>query len=179
MYTFDVTILMLLHSLSTPWLDDLAITLTQLGGVLCVTVTVGLIIFGLIQQRQPRNALLLALIVGGAGILNLILKLLFQRTRPDLWEAITTELTYSFPSGHAMASSALAYALIILLWRTKWQAAALIIGIGYILVIGLTRVYLGVHFPSDVIGGWIISLLWTAWVHWTVQKLWPSRSHSA
>lgn len=171
MYTLDVTILKLLHSTSTPWLDHLAVAITQLGGAVFITVVVALLAIGLLTRRQTGAALTLILTVGGAGILTIGLKLLFQRGRPSLWDVLTVETTYSFPSGHAVASSALGFALIILLWRTRWRTLSLAIGTGYIIAVGLTRMYLGVHFPSDVFAGWLISLGWALLVYWGVRKL--------
>ena len=59
-----------------------------------------------------------------------------------------------------MASSALALALIILCWRTRWRWLALIGGAIYMIIIGLSRIYLGVHYPSDILAGWCVSLVW-------------------
>ncbi len=160
MQLFDITILEFFHSLSSPWLDRAAVTLTQLGGAIFITVFTATTTAGLLIKNHLRSAAYLAIAVGGAGLLNLGLKLLFQRDRPALWEVLTIETTYAFPSGHAMASSALAFALIALLWRTKWKRTAIFIGLIYVAIIGFTRVYLGVHFPSDVIAGWAISLGW-------------------
>ena len=102
--------------------------------------------------------------VVGAGLLNLLLKATFQRDRPDLWEHIVTELTYSFPSGHAMASMALGSAMIMAFWRTRYRVVALIGGVFYIISIALTRLYLGVHYPTDIIAGWCAALAWVVFV---------------
>jgi undecaprenyl-diphosphatase len=66
----------------------------------------------------------------------------------------------SFPSGHAMASMALAVALIVLLWPTRWRYPMLLGGIFFTIMVGLSRIYLGVHYPSDVLAGWVASLAW-------------------
>jgi membrane-associated phospholipid phosphatase len=111
--------------------------------------------------RQHRGAAYtLAAGVGGAAILNAVLKLSFQRVRPSLWIPIVHESSFSFPSGHAMASSALALTIMVLVWPTRWRWPAIVLGAAYIVLIGFTRVYLGVHYPSDVIGGWAVSFVW-------------------
>ncbi|HEX7259816.1 MAG TPA: phosphatase PAP2 family protein [Candidatus Saccharimonadia bacterium] len=175
MNMLDVSLLELVHSVSNPTLDRLAVFLTQLGGAIFITALVSVTAAGLLWQRRRQAATLLVVTIGGAGMLNIMLKLLFQRDRPTLWEALAIEHTYSFPSGHAMASSALAFALIILVWHTKWRLVALLCGAFYITIIGLTRMYLGVHFPSDIIAGWIVSLGWTYLVYRAVYGLKPHK----
>ena len=150
------------NSLASPQLDTVAVILTQLGGVVgVVALTVGFAL--LLWGRQLRRmAVLLVAGVGGAVTLNLLLKLFFQRDRPQLWERLVTENSYSFPSGHAMASSALAFSLVIVFWPTRWRWLALFGAGFYMTIIGLTRLYLGVHYPSDVLAGWMVSLVWVA-----------------
>ncbi|RYF27698.1 MAG: phosphatase PAP2 family protein, partial [Chloroflexi bacterium] len=84
----------------------------------------------------------------------------FERARPDLWQQLITETSFSFPSGHSAGSSALAVCIIALLWRTKWRVPALIIAPLYIVLIGFSRMYLGVHYLTDVIAGWIVGITW-------------------
>ena len=81
-----------------------------------------------------------------------------------------TENGYSFHSGHAMASMALSASVIFLLWKTKYRLLAIIIGALYILTIGLTRMYLGEHYPSDILAGWLISLAWVVLVAFILRK---------
>ena len=158
----DEAVLRGVNSLASPQLDTVAVILTQLGGVVgVVALTVGFAL--LLWGRQLRRmAVLLVAGVGGAVTLNLLLKLFFQRDRPQLWERLVTENSYSFPSGHAMASSALAFSLVIVFWPTRWRWLALFGAGFYMIVIGLTRLYLGVHYPSDVLAGWMVSLVWVA-----------------
>ncbi|MDF2461379.1 MAG: acid phosphatase, partial [Candidatus Saccharibacteria bacterium] len=108
--------------------------------------------------------------VAGAALLNLLLKASFQRDRPDLWESIVTETSYSFPSGHAMASSALAFSVMLVLWETKWRWLAVAVGTIYFVLVGVSRMYLGVHFPSDVVAGWCVSLAWVGIVHRILRR---------
>jgi undecaprenyl-diphosphatase len=158
---FDDSVLRAINSISQPWLDALVASVTVLGGVIGVLVlTAGLAL--LLWSRKAYRALAqVAVGVGGAVVLNALLKLAFQRDRPQLWERIVTENSYSFPSGHAMASSALALSLIVSLWPTKWRWIAVAVGLVYVLAIGFSRLYLGVHYPTDVLAGWAVS---TAWV---------------
>ncbi|MFC3884019.1 phosphatase PAP2 family protein [Bacillus songklensis] len=101
------------------------------------------------------------------------LKQFFHRTRPDLHRLIEIE-GYSFPSGHAMSACTVYGMLSFLLWRhipTRWGRGILIlISITMILTIGMSRIYLGVHYPSDIIGGYFASGFWLAMAIWFYQR---------
>lgn len=177
----DRAILQGINTHASPFFDMTAIILTELGGAIGVTaLTVGMVVL-LWGRGKRRMAALLATGVGGASALNLILKAVFQRDRPELWERLVTENSYSFPSGHAMASSALALSVIVICWPTRWRWAGVIVGLAYMLVIGLTRLYLGVHYPSDVLAGWMVSAAWIATMvyvltyHTTLRKLFAKK----
>ena len=105
-------------------------------------------------------------------------KQLFARQRPSLWESIAPESSFSFPSGHAMGSMTLAMVLVLLCWHTRhrgWVSAAMA---GFVLAVGLSRVYLGVHYPSDIMAGWAAACAWTAAVYLLVfphgQRPWQA-----
>jgi undecaprenyl-diphosphatase len=134
--------------------------LTEFGGLVGVlTLTLGaMALFA--SRRRWRRAAMLGVVVLGASLLNLLLKMLFARERPDLWDHIVTELSYSFPSGHAMASMGLAAGLVVSLWETRFRRIAIIGGLAYVAVIAFTRLYLGVHYPTDIIAGWCVSIAW-------------------
>ncbi len=158
----DEQVLRTVNSFSSPMLDLVSVGFTQLGGVIGVFVlTLGIVLL-LGVRRKRKSAAILAIGVTGAVLINVFLKTLFQRDRPELWERIVTENSYSFPSGHAMASSALALSLILVFWPTRWRWPVLIGSLLYMIGIGLTRLYLGVHYPTDIIAGWIVSAGWVA-----------------
>jgi len=156
----DIEILHFIHSLSSPVLDHIFLFITTLGNVEYILPLSILILGFLIYKKQKMHALIFFFGVGGAAAANVILKLLFHRERPAFWQSLITETGYSFPSGHAMASSALVLTLIVILWNTKWRIASMIIGGLFILLIGLSRLYMGVHYPTDIVAGWSVSLAW-------------------
>ena len=158
----DEAVLLGLNELSRPWVDSVMVFITQLGGVLVLGLATVLAVGYFWYKRRKYAALMVLASMVGAGILNVLLKALFARERPDLWTQLVTETSFSFPSGHAMGSSAFALALIIILWQTKWRILVLILGSLYVLLIGLSRMYLGVHFPTDVVAGWLVSAGWVA-----------------
>jgi membrane-associated phospholipid phosphatase len=102
--------------------------------------------------------------VSGAVILNVLLKLFFARTRPQVIPWLWQEGDSSFPSGHSSMAAALAVTVVALLWRTPYRWPSAVLGVIYTLVMGLSRVYLGVHYPTDVLGGWALGLAWAGGV---------------
>lgn len=157
---FDEAILNAINTMATDFWNTFFIVVTQLGGVLSiVAITAGLLSI-LILRCKYKKAFIVGLTVGGAALLNVILKLIFERTRPDLWERLVVETSFSFPSGHAMASSALALSVIFICWNTRFRWFALVVGALFVIVIAVSRLYLGVHYPTDILAGWIVSLAW-------------------
>lgn len=114
---------------------------------------------------QRRAFGFFSLAVVGAELLNLAANYLPARTRPDLWVSLTPLTSYSFPSGHSMAAAALAAAGIVLLWGTRWRWVAVVLGSAWALSMGWSRLYLGVHYPSDVLAGWVGSVSWVWGLH--------------
>ena len=97
-------------------------------------------------------------------MLTLLLKLALPRQRPNLWPRLVSESDASFPSGHAMYSLALVLGVLLLCWSLprfrRWRWAALGAGLAFSLLVGVSRLYLGVHYPSDVLAGWLTALIW-------------------
>lgn len=157
---FDESVLQMVNGISSPFLDLFMVGLTQLGGIAgAMTLTAGGATL-LWVRRKRQKAVILVAGVSGAAVLNILLKAAFQRDRPELWERIVTEHSFSFPSGHAMGSSALAFSLIVIFWQTRWRWLVVSLAVLYMASIGFTRLYLGVHYPTDVLAGWIVSAAW-------------------
>ncbi|WP_019636576.1 phosphatase PAP2 family protein [Paenibacillus fonticola] len=119
------------------------------------------VLFFVLQHRM--ELLFLAASLGGAALMNKILKLGFQRERP-LVHRLIEETGYSFPSGHAMGAFALYVALTFLLWRhvrsRSGRILLIVLSCMMIFMICVSRIYLGVHYPSDIIGALLASGLW-------------------
>jgi undecaprenyl-diphosphatase len=118
----------------------------------------------LYRRRRLAEAALVVVVLGGAELLNLILKLLFHRTRPEV--GFVQLDTYSFPSGHAMVSTAAYGLLAYLAWgRLRTRRARLLLASGTVTavaLIGFSRLYLGVHYLSDVLAGVAGGVFWLA-----------------
>ncbi|MCL6527321.1 MAG: phosphatase PAP2 family protein [Thermaceae bacterium] len=161
-FRWDAPVLAALHSARTPLLDGLMLGLTWAGGAAGMALLAALVLAWLLYRRRAAQALFFTLAAGGAALLNPLLKAVFHRARPDLWPQLTPERDYSFPSGHAMGSLAVVAALVVLAWPTRWRWWVAIPGGLFVLGVGLSRLYLGVHFPSDVLAGWLAGLLWVS-----------------
>ncbi len=103
-------------------------------------------------------------VVGVVWAFNPVLKQVVARSRPDLWPAPTELSEYTFPSGHAANTAALAAAAILIAWSTRYRTSAPVAGVVFVLVVGLSQLALGVHYPSDIIAGWLWAGAWAALV---------------
>lgn len=161
-FGWDATALRVAHRLASAPLDDLMLGLSDLGGLYGTVAAVALVLGVLLHRRRKADAVFFAAAISGAMLLNLVAKLAFHRARPRLWEPLEPADGYSFPSGHAMSSMAIAAAIVVLTWATRWRWPVLAAAVALVTGIGLSRVYLGVHYPSDVLAGWSGALAWVA-----------------
>lgn len=160
--TLDTTVLLALHQLHTSLLDQIMLGFTFLGAPRVLLVITLSICLGLLLWRQWAEALILVIAGVGAIGLNFLLKDVFARARPELWERIIDVRYYSFPSGHAMIS-VVVYGIIGYFLATRFKRqSGWIISLTALLVtvIGLSRLYLGVHWPTDIIAGYAAGLIW-------------------
>jgi membrane-associated phospholipid phosphatase len=157
---FDETVLRAINGFSSPVLDAVFIFVTNMGGFVFASLATASLAGFFAYKSKRYAALFLTAVVGGAALISFTLKLMFERARPDLWQQLVIEQSFSFPSGHATASAALALGLSVILWDTKWRAPALWLAGIYIIAVGFSRLYLGVHYPTDILAGWLMSLAW-------------------
>lgn len=159
-FPWDVPILIAIHTAARTQLDVLATILTKLGSVWTALPVVSVIALVLFFRRRWRSLTYLLITTVGSTVINLTVKQIIHRVRPQLWQSLTPEPDYAFPSGHAMTSMTLVAALVILTWGSFWCWLVLIFGSLFVVAIGWTRLYLGVHFPSDILAGWMVSVAW-------------------
>jgi membrane-associated phospholipid phosphatase len=160
-FVFDEPILLFAHEMASAGFDRAFLLFSALGyewGVVPVDIALVLV---LALRKRAREGLFAGLALGGSALLNLATKQLFARERPSLWESISPEDTFSFPSGHAMGSMTLAWVCLLLAWRTPWRWPVTIVAMLFTVIVGLSRVYLGVHYPSDILAGWTAASVWT------------------
>jgi membrane-associated phospholipid phosphatase len=159
-FLFDRTILLFAHSHASPVLDAIMVFFTRMGSSFVLVPVDVIILFMLIRQGRRAASAFWVIAIVGTVLLNLFAKHAFARTRPDLWISILPETTFSFPSGHAMNSMAMAATLAVIAWRTRWRREALALLSLFVFMVGLSRVYLGVHYPSDILAGWAAAVAW-------------------
>ena len=168
---FDHAILVALYAGERAALADAARLVTMIGDWRAVSVAAAIAALVLVGRKQgvPALVLLIGIIVGRA--LTELQKFGLHRARPDTNPHLVEVHNLSFPSGHS-ANAMMTYVAIALLLapaeqRRSWVAAALIVAA----FVGFSRVMLGVHWPSDILGGWAYGLVWALLLAWVAQTL--------
>ncbi|MGH6943530.1 MAG: phosphatase PAP2 family protein [Geminicoccaceae bacterium] len=181
---FDRTVLLALRNPSDPtdplgplWLHEVARDFTSLGSFSLLTFLTLAVVGFLILQGKRHAALLVVVAIGGGTLLSTLLKMGFDRPRPDLVPHEAVVYSASFPSGHAMMSAITYLTLGALLARVqpRRRLKLYLLGLAILLtvLVGISRVYLGVHWPTDVLAGWAVGAAW-ALLCWSAA-LWLQR----
>ena len=163
---FDNQVRGSVHAWASPTRTWLMLGVTQLGSTPIVTALAVVAVIVFFKVKWKRAAILLAIDLGVAVVLDIFLKDVFRRPRPQPFFGIPPPRTYSFPSGHALFSICF-YGMLAALVTTRLERP-LVRGLTWVLAgllvptIGFSRVYLGVHYPTDVLGGWAIALAWVS-----------------
>jgi len=150
-----------------PVLNQVEIAVTDLGGALLLTAGVALTAILVARAKRSWAPILLAVAgLGGIQILVNAVKLIIGRQRPNPLEHLVTATGFSFPSGHSATSlvgfGVIAWLLCLTTGSATAKATAWTAGAVGTVAVGLSRIYLGVHYPSDVLGGWLLGLTWLA-----------------
>jgi undecaprenyl-diphosphatase len=159
-------ILLAIHGHVNPLGDAAALALAEIGSLVGIML-VGAVFAGWLYRRgRLLDVLTLVATLSGGAVLTFVLKSAYRHARPDLFPRLVDEVTYSFPSGHASMSLCL-YGfiggwLIAQGPREPWRWGVGALCLGFALAIGLSRLYLGVHWPTDVVAGWAIAAFWLA-----------------
>lgn len=151
------------------WLGEMARDVTALGGVAVLTILTVLLTVQFLLRREWVSAILVAVSAISGTMISNVLKLVFARPRPEL-TAITEYGVGSFPSGHSTASAVVYLTLGMLLAKSddKWRMKVFYVVAAIFLtgLVGLSRLYLGVHYPTDVAAGWSIGSAWAIVCGW-------------
>jgi membrane-associated phospholipid phosphatase len=162
---FDAAILLWMSDLENPAMDGAVLEITSLGSIWVVWLSVLIASVALWHRPQRHHAVLLWIATAGALLLNYLLKQIFGRGRPDVFEWRTPHAgEFAFPSGHSMTAmvvySTAIYLVVRLLPAGPCKQLSVLGLTLAILMVGGSRVYLGVHYPTDVIGGFLAGLAW-------------------
>lgn len=179
-HAFDTEILLFFREAGRPndpigplWLEEAVRDVTALGSMIVLVMVTAVTIFYLLLVRRWRSALLVLVTVGGGQILSSVLKLGIDRPRPDLVSHLAQVQTLSFPSGHAMMAAVTYLTLgTMLAGIVPGRATKIyVLGVAVLvtLMVGVSRLYLGVHWPSDVLAGWCAGFAW-AMLCWLVAR---------
>lgn len=164
------------------WLHEAAVDLTSLGGISVLTLFAVVALAFLLIQRKRLSALLLIVGLLGGVALSEGLKALFERARPPVEYQVVETLNASFPSGHALLSTVFYLTLGVMLTRAfpRVRLKAFVLGTAVFiaLLVGLTRIYLGAHWASDVVAGWCAGAAW-AMALWLVAYAVERRQQAA
>lgn len=171
---FDNAVREWVHSFASVSVTRFFIGVTFLGSTAMVVMLGTLSVLAFLVIKDRGAAAVLAIIVAGEGVLSVLIKDYYARSRPEPYFGYSIPASYSFPSGHSFASFCLYITLAWLISRrlkstaaaiALWTAAILIV-----LLVGLSRIYLGVHYPTDVLAGYLAAALWSSLILFGYHK---------
>lgn len=167
--------------LGPSWLREAGMDATALGSPLILSLTVAGAVGFLIIRNEKWLAVTTVVMTAGGALVTLILKYVIGRPRPSIVPHLREITTPSFPSGHAMLSALVFLTIGVILARSfqgRWVKTYILLwGVFLTFIVGASRVYLGVHYPTDVLGGWLAGFAW-AIVCWGIIHFVPSSASS-
>ena len=171
---FDNAVREWVHSFASVSVTRFFIGVTFLGSTAMVVMLGTLSVLAFLVIKDRGAAAVLAIIVAGEGVLSVLIKDYYARSRPEPYFGYSLPASYSFPSGHSFASFCLYITLAWLISRRLKSAAAAIAlwtaAILIVLLVGLSRIYLGVHYPTDVLAGYLAAALWSSLILFGYHK---------
>ncbi|WP_416397677.1 phosphatase PAP2 family protein [Allohahella sp. A8] len=181
-HALDEQLLMSMRTASDPsdpvgphWVEELMRDITGLGGVGVLTFLTLVVAGFLVLQRKGKVALVVLVTIGSGIALSLLMKMGFDRPRPELVPHESYVYTTSFPSGHSMMSAVVYLSLASLLARVqqnrKVKIYLLAVAMVLTMMIGISRVYMGVHWPTDVLAGWMAGAFWALLCYMVTRHL--------
>ena len=172
---FDEATRAAIHQLASPTLTLVMRGFSFAGSTFALTIGTIIVVVRFAMNTWGREARLFALTMIGSGLLNITLKLAFKRARPEPFFNLSLPETYSFPSGHSLTSAvffgALAAILTARIASRRVRTAIWIVSTLMFLTIGFSRIYLGVHYTTDVIAGFAAALIWILVVRFVEMQL--------
>ncbi len=172
---FDEATRNAVHQLASPLLTTIMRGVSFIGSTLALAIGTTIAVIRFVMLKWGREVKLFAITMIGAGLLNVTLKLAFKRPRPVPFFNLTAPETYSFPSGHSLTSAcffgALAAILTVRLKSRRVQVIVWVVCTFMFVLIGFSRIYLGVHHTTDVIAGFAAALIWILVVRFVEMEL--------
>ena len=161
-FGFDRSLLLWIHQFANPQLDGMMLFITALGDPPTVISIFIMTIAWLGMKRRYTDGIRFTIVCIGGILINQIMKLFFAKPRPELWARLIAEHSFSFPSGHAVGSMVVYGFIAYILAKELQQYKRYVYTVAGILIIaiGFSRLYLGVHYPTDIIAGYGVGFLW-------------------
>lgn len=176
----DVPVSAWFQAQSNPVLTQFMLVITHWHNTLGIWLMACAVAYGLYRSRRPWWLLALALSVPGGMLLNVVVKHTVRRARPQIDNPLLVLDSYSFPSGHTMGATVfygfLAVFLIARVRDRRWRVAIAAAALAMVVLVGASRIYLRVHYPTDVVGAMAQGVLWLALCLWGVRALWRWRT---
>ena len=175
---FDAWFLQTMLALRSEALTQVVLFLTDFGGR-TVMVPLSVLVIVAVAVKRRRTAVFMTCAIAGSAIVNETAKMLFGRARPTIVEAVMAARGLSFPSGHSQASMAFALTMILALRREGVRHPSVWLMLLFPVIVGWTRTYLGVHYPSDVLAGWMLGAACVLTVHYLIKPSDPNELEAA
>src|SRR3954453_8690422 len=157
-----------------PWVEEMARDVSALGGFTWITFATIVIAIYLWIDEKTRMALFLVVVTAGGALLSSLLKGIYARPRPELVPHLSQVFTSSFPSGHSMLAAVvyltMGSLLASVISNRLLKAYVLAVAIALTTAVGFSRIYLGVHYPTDVLAGWLAGVVW-ALLCWVIARV--------
>ncbi len=157
-FAFEQPVMLWVHAHAGSALTAVSLFLHAFGEPLPMGLVFIVIVLTLWFTHRRSLAVFALLGLGSSVAFAFGMKLVFARIRPELWPRLVTENGPSFPSGHTTVAAALATFVVLLAWHSRWRWPVLIVAVIYAFLMGYGRVVLGVHYPTDVLAGWLTGL---------------------
>jgi undecaprenyl-diphosphatase len=162
LFYLDFRVQSFIEGIITPELTQFMVKITNLGGLYFTLIISALIVIYFLYKREWWDILTLVLVVVGGKILQILLKIFFLRPRPT--SPIVAAHGYSFPSGHALTAMLVYGFLIYITWKSNskksFKMLIFLVSLFLILIIGISRIYLNVHWLTDILGGYAAGFSW-------------------
>lgn len=176
----DAAISAWFHAHTQPALTQVMLVITRVHSTVGICLLASVVALWLVRLRRPWWLLALVLSVPGGLVLNAAVKQIFRRARPHFEDPLLTLTSYSFPSGHTAGATVFYAFLAVLLSahvrQQRWRFVVIASAAGMVALVAISRVYLGVHYPSDVVGAIVEGLIWVALCLLGVRALWRRSS---
>ena len=170
---FDIASLAWMDGHRTPFSNGINVFLSHIGGLPSMLIICSLWCITLYQSKQFTQILFISFSLLGGSALGWFLKWFFDRARPDAIYALTETYGASFPSAHSIYATVLSCLIIFIFHKHAYARIILFLACLWFLGMGISRVYLGAHYPTDVLAGWSIALIWVSclWLYFSPLQI--------